>query len=286
MVAAAAALDLSDYPALAAEQEIRPATMEVSLREGLLSANIREAPVAAVLNAIGEEAGFRVVIRGDLDVPISWSFAEVSLEKALRRLLQNTNSALLYDSRRGGGTIRLVKVIAWPGHGDAADYAARVARKIRSDRSPLGGPNDDLYARLGAVRKLAEQPHANAAEDLALALFEDEDPVVRRIAATGLGKIGGEPALAGLTAALYDEDNWVRRRAILGLRHIGGDSAVWALGETLRDDPNPEVRQAAANTLGWMGSEEAFGALESAQSDLDFAVRHAVAAAIARLEDM
>ena len=80
LVAAAPALDGHGPIALAAEQET---TIEVSLRDGLLSVSLREAPLGEVLRVIGERAGFRVVIKGDLDTPVTWSFAEVSLEKAL-----------------------------------------------------------------------------------------------------------------------------------------------------------------------------------------------------------
>ena len=289
LFAAAPALDVGDRLALAAEQET---TIEVSLRQGLLSVDLRETPLATALSAIGDEAGFRVAITGDLDTPVSWSFTDVPLDKALRRLLQNTNSVLIHGPSRDGGARRLVAVhafsrIAVPGPG-----AARVARTIRTGkgelagRPPLSDPDDERRDRLRAVRKLAKLPHAKAAKDLALFLSEDEDPVVRRVAAIGLGKVGGEPALARLTAALDDEDEWVRRRAIQGLGRIGSDSAARALGETLTGDPDTAIRRAAARTLGRMRSEEALGALEAARSDPDFSVRQAVAAALARLEDM
>ncbi len=66
----------------------------------------------------------------------------------------------------------------------------------------------------------------------------------------------------------------------------GSDGAARALGETLTGDPDPEVRRAVARTLGRMHSEWALGALEAARYDLDFSVRQAVTAALARLEDM
>jgi len=257
-----------------------------------MSVRLREAPLDAVLRAIGEEAGFRVVVKGGLDNPVTWSFTNVPLDKALRRLLQNTNSVLIHGSARDGGTGRLVAVHAWPSLGPEALNTARLARTIRSDktgaamRPPLGGPDANRQDRLLAVRHLAKRPGARAAKDLALALSEDEDAVVRRVAAIGLGKVGGEPALAGLTAALDDEDKWVRRRAIQGLGRIGGEAAARALGQTLVNDPEPEVRKAAARSLGRMRSEEAFEALKAAGSDLNFTVRQAVAQALDQLEDL
>ena len=149
LVAVTSVLEVGDRLALAAEPETRPATIEVSLREGMLSVSLREAPLAEALRAIGERAGFRVVIKGDLDTPVTWSFAEVGLEKALRRLLRNKNSVMRYASRRDGGTEHLVEVIAWPGNGEAAASTAGVVTTIRSGkieaagRPPLGGPDAD-----------------------------------------------------------------------------------------------------------------------------------------------
>ncbi len=104
--------------------------------------------------------------------------------------------------------------------------------------------------------------------------------MVRRIAAGGLGKIGGERAAAALKAALVDEDRSVQRRAIFELGKIGKDVAAEALAEVLGADPDPHNRQFAARTLAWLNSVIARFALEAALADPENMVREAAGAAI------
>ncbi len=276
----------------AAEVDVSRATIEVAVRQGLLSVNLRDAPLADVLQAIGEQAGFRVIIKGDLSAPVTWSFTQAPVDKALRRLLQNTSSVLIYAPSRDGGIGPLVEVIVLETKADAAARTAQIARMIPAKRT--GGSrktavvslNDDREDRLRAVQRLANKPDAAATKDLALLLSEDEDPMIRRIAAIALGKIGGARAEAALTGALEDEDSLVRGRAIQALARKWGHKAVGSLGKTLMKDPDPTVRRQAALSLGRMSGEEALEALQAAQGDADYAVRRAVAFALARLGDL
>ncbi len=104
LLIAAALLNLDGR--IARAEEASPATIEVAVRQGLLSVKLRDAPLADVLQAIGEQAGFRVIIRGDLSAPVTWSVTQGPVDKALRRLLQNTSSVLIYAPSRDGVSIR------------------------------------------------------------------------------------------------------------------------------------------------------------------------------------
>ncbi len=250
LVAAAFALDLSGRLAVAGERtaDISP---EVVLRHGLLTVHATDMPLAELLRAIGAQAGFRVTIEGDLRDPVTWSLTEAPVDKALRRLLQNTSSVLIYAPARDGGTGPLVEVIALGTKADAAPRTAQIARTIpaRKTEASRGTPvvslTDDREDRLRAVRRLANKPDAAASKDLALLLSEDEDPLIRRIAAIALGKIGGARAEAALTAALEDEDALVRGRAVQALARKWGHKAVGSLGKTLMEDSDPTVRRQA-----------------------------------------
>ncbi len=291
LVAAAFALGLSGRLAVAGERtaDISP---EVVLRHGLLTVHATDMPLAELLRAIGERAGFRVVIKGYLNAPVTWSFTEAPVDKALRRLLQNTSSVLIYAPARDGGTGPLVEVIALTTKADAAPRTTQIARTIPARRTEVSGGTsvvsliEDREDRLRAVRRLANKPDAAATKYFALLLSEDEDPLIRRIAAMALGKIGGAQAEATLTAALEDEDALVRGRAIQALARKWGHKAVGPLGKTLMEDPDPTVRRQAALSLGRMSGEEALEALYAAQGDPDYAVRRAVAFALTRLEKL
>ena len=66
------------------------------------------------------------------------------------------------------------------------------------------------------------------------------------LAASALGKIGGESAIPTLVEALKGEDSNVRSSAASALGEIGGESAVPALIEILKDEDSNVRRRAAA----------------------------------------
>ncbi len=117
-----------------------------------------------------------------------------------------------------------------------------------------GGDRLEGMARQRAARHLARRGDGAAADKLVSLLAQDEDPVVRRISAGGLGKIGGERSASALKTALADEDSSVQRRAIFELGKIGKDGAAEALAEVLCAVPDPRIRQFTAHTLARLDS--------------------------------
>ena len=107
---------------------------EVALRHDLLSVQAIDVPLAELLRAIGAEASFEVIIKGDLSAPVTWSFTDAPVDKALRRLLRNANSVLIHAPARDGGAGLLVELRVWPGHGDAAASAASCTTTARACR--------------------------------------------------------------------------------------------------------------------------------------------------------
>ena len=290
LVPAIASLNHPGQDALAAENA-SPSANEVAVRDGLLSVKLRDAPMGNVLLAVGAQAGFEVIIRGDLSAPVTWSFSDVPLDKGIRRLLDDSPLVMIYAPSQGQvGARPLIKVIALGAGGDAATGTVPVARTMPANNTEVSqqtaavGLNDDLADRLRAVQRLAIMPDAAATRDLALLLSQDEDSLIRQIAAIALGKIGGARAEAALTAALQDEESLVRGRAIQALAKWGPD-ALGSLVETLMKDPAPNVRRQAALSLGRMSGAGALDALQAAQADPDYAVRQAVIFALSRLEN-
>ncbi len=171
------ALGLS-YGQAAQAEEATPASIAVHMERGLLSVDARDAPLGDVLEAIAKQADFRLDTKGDLDIPVTWSFAGVPVDKGVQRLLHRISSVIVYARVQDDGAEPLAKVTT--------------LRRIR-------------------------RPSATSVNNLALHVSPDDDPVGRRIAAIGLGKLGTPEAKAALREALSDEDSLVRRRAIQGL---------------------------------------------------------------------
>ncbi len=258
---------------MAAEQGTTASVIDVKVRYGLLTVNLRDAPLADVLLAIGEQAAFRVLVRGDAKTTVTRSFSDVPLAKGVQRLLGHASSWLM--SHDGDA---LVKVHLYIGTGSPV-VTSRTAQAALAVSL-----TDDHDTRLQFVKKIARQPHAPATEGLILLVTGDRDPLIRRIAAIALGKVKGERSLLALARAVEeDEDSSVRRWAIQGLGMIGGEQAVRTVGGALLEDPDPSIRQSAARTLATMRNDAGMDFLYAAQSDRDPGVRQAVEAALSRL---
>jgi len=283
-----ASLNYPGQDASAAENAF-PAVNEIAVRKGLLTVNLRDAPMANVLMAVGAQAGFDVIIRGDLSAPVTWSFSDLPLDKGIRRLLDDRPLVMIYAPSQGQAGVRpLLKVIALGARGDAGDGTTPVARTMPARKTEVSrntaavSLDDDRENRLRAVQRLAIMPDAAATKDLALLLSQDEDALIRQIAAIALGNIGGAGAQDALTAALQDEESLVRGRATQALAKWGPES-VGLLVELLVRDPAANVRRQAALGLGRMRGERAMDALQAAQADPDYAVRQAAFFALSRL---
>ena len=276
---------------------------EVSVRDGLLSVDATDVPLGELLQRVAEEAKFNLVLKAELDTPVSWSFSGVPVDQGVARLLGQTSSITLYGPGTDGHARVLSEVRVLRGNGDAGQ--GKVARQVpplpkaipntalAANREQLGAARlsavpsaieGDRAERLGQVRAIATLRPASARRDLPRALTEDEDPMVRRVAAVGVARLRGAKAQSALVTALSDEDSIVRQRAVQGLARAGGEDAIAVLSRVLLEDSNPRVRRMAASGLGRMNTESAFWALMEAQSDGDLGVREAVTAALARLE--
>ena len=96
LTAAISVLNLYCNHAQADDGDVSGPTINVSVHEALLTLRAEKAPLSKVLQDIGQAAGFRVVLSGTLDTPVTWYVADVPLEKALRRLLGHRSYVMTY----------------------------------------------------------------------------------------------------------------------------------------------------------------------------------------------
>ncbi len=261
--------------ALAATEKQRT-SIHVTIAQGLLTVDLRDAPLADVLQAIAEKASFRLTLRGDLSTPVTWSFTGVPLAKGIKRLVGDNSLVMIHAPANEAKLLSKVWVRA------SGKSIVTIEPDLAADPSVYqGGDRPEGTVRQRAARQLARRGDGEAADELASLLAQDSDPVVRRIAAGGLGKIGGERGASALKTALTDEDSSVQRRAIFELGKIGKDVAAEALAEVLGADPDPHNRQFAARTLARLDSVTARSALEAVLADPENTVREAAVAALA-----
>jgi len=160
----------------------------------------------------------------------------------------------------------------------ALPLAAAVAAALSASASP-GEPD---RAALAEVARLEDR---RAADPAAWApLLEDDDPLVRRLAARGAGRVRSEDLAAPLLAALVAESEpAVAREQVFALGQLGAAVARPSLLERL-DDPDPARRAEVAQALAKLGSDaEAERALAARIDDDAPAVRGEALLALVRL---
>jgi HEAT repeat protein len=147
-------------------------------------------------------------------------------------------------------------------HPTARDYLVVMGISERYERGEQIDPN--LFGRLRSEHaepffKSLEFPEAVDTAELSALIraLEDEDPSVRRSAASSIAMFGpsASAAIPALLEAAGDKAQGVRQAAALALGKIGL-KAVPALQLALKDQ-NFKVRTSAARALGWMGPEAA-----------------------------
>lgn len=232
-----------------------PNRMQVQVQGGLLTVDAHDAPLAILLEVIGEEADFDVMVENGFDVTVTKVFTDVPLEQGLRRLLAETSFMMSFKDSEGTKILYTLRVYAALEDGDAkphqpavtaveepslADTEAWILDRLKS---PQRG------ARIVAVRRLARLEPEAAARIAARVLETEADSVVRGQTAATLGKIGGDGASSLLQQALADEAAMVRMHAIRALRLVGAEQATTVLGRVLTEDPDQEIRLMALETL-------------------------------------
>jgi hypothetical protein len=254
-------------------QSIDNTGIRIELKDGLLSAEIDDAPLPQVLVEIGKLAGFKVVQVADFDdfPRVSSNFEKLPLQVAVERLVDNTNSIFFYSESEGTESQRVLSQLWLLGPGEAGADTTQLSEDVG------GLQHDEPLIRSQAALRLVQQQGGEATlEKLAVLLQTDQDPLVRSRVAIALGSLGDERAVSELEAAVLDSNFSVRAQSITALGQIGGDRATTVLGSILSDDTvNPVERVIAAQALWKQDSEIAQGYLQASSSDSNEQVRAA-----------
>jgi hypothetical protein len=143
----------------------------VRLRDGILTANLHEAPLRDVLRTISEVAGFQLDLRGDLSTPLTQSFS-LPLDEGIRRLVGRNSLLMSYASANGRGAGRLL-IVSVLGASADVHTLSRVAVPAMATDSPEFSPEE-----------VAKEPELNA-PDIADGDFEvsPEDEYLEEVCA-------------------------------------------------------------------------------------------------------
>lgn len=244
----------------------------VMIEEGRVTVDAHDADLAGVLSELGTRAGFGLRTSGPLG-RVTATFTAMSVEQALRRLVQDHELMLVY-SAASNESVR-PKLIQ-------ADVFASMpsSAQVRAASEMLGRQRAGLLAEI--VRLTRSRNVERGAPRLVELLGTNPDFIVRARAASALAVLNGPLSQAALARALGDSAPDVRVQAARALRTVDGARAIPALGRVLLTDPDVTVRRAAAQMLGSLQDPAATSALSVAASDADALVRREVTRALNR----
>ena len=266
----------------------------VVVDHGLVSVQVRDAPLNVVLDEIARQTGLRVEGHAASADQITIELDQVSLAEALRLILDDRRYVVEYALEalpNAGETVRIPqRVRIFP---DAADVRARSGSVNNDDTADAGLDGDtidvwrmravlvsadDPWDREDAVEELAESEQPDIAVPLLRMALTDRDEYVRLSAVEALATLRGDGAAEALGMALRDNESAIRKEAIETLEAMGGDQAVRSLTVALQD-VDADLRRRAVDALGNIASPGALQLLEYAWATNDNASVRAAAAA-------
>ncbi|MGH7268206.1 MAG: hypothetical protein ACREMB_25590, partial [Candidatus Rokuibacteriota bacterium] len=157
-------------------QQVPSPAVEVTVRDGRVSLDVRATPLGDVLRLIGERAGVRMNVDGNFATPVTRAFADVPLESAIRRLARGHSLSFAYAApAEHGARPRLAEVWVIQGTPATPRAAQAVSRVERRNR-------------LQAVSALGRRRDATAVAELGQILTRDGDALVRARAASALSR--------------------------------------------------------------------------------------------------
>lgn len=242
----------------------------VLVQDKLLTVKLVDIPLEKVLKTIAEQAGFRLIIEGELQDQVTLSFSDIPLVKGIRHLMGNTPVIFCRSEKM------LTKLYVFAG------FQRQEGEITESLLEEL--PVTEI-GHTGSLTLLQQLNRGNVkADELVNLIAYHEDPAVRRLAVINLARKPASESLRGFSIGLVDEDPVVRLRSVVGLGRIHGDAAVALLSQALLTNSCPVVRRMAAKQLAKSGHPLAKDTLYQAQWDTNDRVRKIVEAAIARFE--
>ena len=280
-----------------AETAPAPTTLEVSVRDGLLSVQSEGTPLDEVLRVIGQQAGIDYFLTGELGSPVNRSLVGLPLDQGLRKLIGDEAVLVMFyaPGDRDEATKRVTEIWVYGGAKPQQVQSQVTVMRSPEAAAPVreGGVAEqgeawsldsisalDRVDRVREIARLAALGDDRSIAALGQILSADEHPRVRERAVKALSELGDEPVVAALQNGLGDEEPWIRSEVIGALGNIGGEQAVISLGQVLFGEPEPEIRSLAISYLATQPGEAARHFLQAALVDPDLLVRQAAERAL------
>jgi len=133
---------------------------------------------------------------------------------------------------------------------------------------------EQILAAARDARKLPPAERMRTAQDLALKMQNEIDPIVRADIVRALGHFNSQASQDALRMAMQDRESDVRIAACDAWKTMGGPEAVAALSEMIASDTDNDVRLAATRALGAFDDPAVIDGLSVALNDDSPAIQY------------
>jgi hypothetical protein len=235
------------------QDTVLPPTAQVTVNTAsqLVTLDVKHAPLAAVLAAIGQQAQITISVSdGITSERLSLSFHNVPLEEALKRVLAGQSYTFAYKQDKGREVISGVRLFAKheqiPPTGSAPSGMPALAQLTGSRGLPTPLPTTRSWGRGGSTAN--EGKGAPISDDVPLdelkrSFSETKDPARRSATLEAMADRGEEgPVAPILSTALSDSDEAVRTTALDLLKSSSEPVPLGPLAQMAATDNNPDLR--------------------------------------------
>jgi len=238
------------------EQGLPPsAKMSVTVTTGLVSLNVRHAPVSEVLAELCRQARLTVSVPDETQSDrLTLAFESLPLEDALKRVLVGQPHAFLYTQTGGREVIAGVRLLAKQQPTPTTEMAGARGLAPSQASQSLPTPSTRGAWGRGSTNSSEAQP-VTISDDLSLdelkrSLTEAQNPTLRAATLEAIANRGeDEPVTPILATALSDTDQGVRDTALNLLKSSFDPVPIGPLASMATGDTNAESRMDAMTLM-------------------------------------
>src|SRR5215472_9953499 len=128
---------------------------------GLLSVDVRDAPMREVLRIVGEQAAVAITVQGDTDERVTDSFTSLGLEDGVRRIAQGYAVIMIWGAQGRLAEVRVYKTALPGGGGISISAQPDTPTTPNPQIADQGSPGATASAPPGIVDPQAQQPQTS-----------------------------------------------------------------------------------------------------------------------------
>ena len=239
------------------QDQVLPPTAQVTVNAAsqLVTMDVKHAPLAAVLAAIGQQAQITISVSGNITSErLSLTFQNVPLEEALKRVLAGRSYIFVYTQDKGHEEVSGVRLFAKhepvPPINSVPSNQSAITQLTGSQGLPT---TTRSWGRGGST--MNENKVALVSDDIPLdelkrSFSETKDPALRSALLAAMADRGEEgPVAPALSTALSDRDEEVRTNALNLLKTTFEPVPLGPLAQMAATDNNPDLRMEAMTLI-------------------------------------